>query len=173
MKELQVKNPSLASCIGKWGYITFATLISKHRYLKEYLGYLDSKSVGLPEKFKLAGQPIVYGKPQDTRDLNLRYLDNNSPGGRACLMFLILLLPILALAGLFIALSEAFTIDQPAYCISTSGVTCSDTSAGSVYYYIVFPVIVILIVGANIGIRWVLSRFSTFLRDFSRVDFPN
>ena len=170
VKLLQAQTPNYASCPGNCGHITFATLISKHKYIKEYLDHIDTQSISLSDKFKLNGVPIEFGVAEDTRDANLRYLDTTSRFGRAFLMGLMLLIPIVVLASLLIGLSYAFTIDQPSYCVIS---ICGSSTSGSVYYYIAFSVVALLIVGTNCAIRVFVHAFSSFLRDHSRVALNN
>lgn len=169
VKILQAKFPKLASCPGKWGYITFATYISKHKYIKEYLDQIETKSISLSDKFKLNGVPIEFSIAEDTRDTNLRYIDSTSRTGRIILMFLIGFAPIISLTIILLALSYALTIDQPTYCLTS---TCTDSvTTGSDSYYALFPLIVALIISINCAIRWFVAAYSFLLRDFSRVIF--
>ena len=97
VKLLQQETPNYASCPEMWGCITFATLASKNRYLKEYLETIDLNPKGAYHKFRLNGKPIEFGLSGDPRDINYRYTDTKNRVPRAMLMSLMLLVPVLCI----------------------------------------------------------------------------
>ena len=100
------------------GFITFATMASKHRYLKAYLDALNVKSAPIPEKYQLQGKNILFVEAEDTRDMNYRERVDNKSRTKCCIFSLIVLLLVIIFTAIIIIVSTFINVPTPQLCVN-------------------------------------------------------
>ena len=193
IRKYKEDKPKLSDYSAVCGFITFATLKSKHRYLKTYYDSLGVKSSPLDDKYKMESSPIRFQVAQDPRDIDYRFYNNSRPCLRTSLLILAILLVALVPTVLVLLLSSGVTAPEIQFCMNNeqmyktisqfsndsntveclcgfdwSSSSCDSYNSGKTKYYGLILLLAILVVGSNSGLRWLIERSSRFIRSPSR-----
>jgi hypothetical protein len=125
IQEIKNQNQTLNDFPALYGYITFATIKSKLKYLEEYQLKVDNIFSELPDKYKLNGTVLQFGPANDPRDLNYRYLlKENGWFRKAKLTLKLLSVVAFSLFGIVI-LAQIYTVPNQYNCQLGSNLTQS------------------------------------------------